>query len=80
VIERGGIVAVGASAAGPLLDAKAKAAYRERMADLNAEIGDAEPHNDPARAELARVELDALTGQLAAAAARTSGTWWRRAT
>jgi hypothetical protein len=30
------------------------------MADLNAEIDDADTHNDPARAELAQVELDAL--------------------
>jgi hypothetical protein len=53
--------------AGPLLDATAKAAYQARLADLRAELEEAEAFNDPARATKARQELDFLVGELARA-------------
>jgi hypothetical protein len=51
----------------PILDAPAKAAYRERLAELRDELDEAERHNDPGRADRAREEIDALTEQLAGA-------------
>lgn len=53
--------------AGPLLDATAKAAYRQRLADLREELADAEQANDIGRAESARREIELLAEQLAAA-------------
>ncbi|MEU2789872.1 AAA family ATPase [Streptomyces sp. NPDC007100] len=53
--------------AGPALDARAKAAYRRRLRELAEELDEAERFNDTARAERARVELDAVTEQLAGA-------------
>jgi catechol 2,3-dioxygenase-like lactoylglutathione lyase family enzyme len=53
--------------AGALLDATAKAAYRTRLADLRAELEEAEGCNDPARAAKARQELDFLVAELARA-------------
>ncbi len=52
---------------GPVLDDEARAAYRERVADLRADIAQAEQWNDPERAARARDELEALTAQLASA-------------
>jgi len=52
---------------GPLLDARAKAAYRRRLADLADELEEAERNGDPGRAGRARVEIEALTEQLASA-------------
>ncbi|MDP9068371.1 MAG: AAA family ATPase [Actinomycetota bacterium] len=49
----------------PLLDPKAKAAFKERIADLQEEMIDAEEMNDPERAARARAELDALAEHLA---------------
>jgi hypothetical protein len=49
------------------LDDKAKAAYRDRVVELRTELYEAEACNDPARADRARRELDALTSELAAA-------------
>jgi hypothetical protein len=57
----------GQEEAGPRLDARAKAEYRERIADLQAEIDEAEAFNDPERATRARAELDFLSRELAAA-------------
>lgn len=54
--------------AGPILDAAAKAAYRERVTELRAELDEAEAFADAGRAERARAELDALTAELARAA------------
>jgi tetratricopeptide (TPR) repeat protein len=51
--------------AGPLIDAQARAAYRDRYEDLEQAIGDAEADNDPARAAKARAELEALADELA---------------
>jgi hypothetical protein len=53
--------------AGALLDATAKAAYRARLAELGAELEEAEAGNDPARATRARQEMDFLVGELARA-------------
>jgi hypothetical protein len=50
-----------------VLDDEAKAAYRARIHELQAELDEAESFHDPIRAETARAELDALEAQLAAA-------------
>jgi tetratricopeptide (TPR) repeat protein len=53
--------------AGPLLDARAKAAYRARADELSAELDEATRDNDPGRVERARRELDALGAELSRA-------------
>ena len=53
--------------AGPVLDEKAKASYRQRRQELREEADDAEEMNDPGRAERARAEIDMLEQQLSAA-------------
>jgi hypothetical protein len=53
--------------AGALLDATAKAAYRARLAELEAELEEAEAGNDPARAARARGEREFLVAELARA-------------
>jgi tetratricopeptide (TPR) repeat protein len=53
--------------AGPALDREAKAAYRERVEELRADIAEAEEWNDPERVARATAELQAITEQLAAA-------------
>jgi hypothetical protein len=53
--------------AGVLLDATAKAAYQARLAELRAELEEAEGFHDPARATKARQEMDFLAGELARA-------------
>jgi hypothetical protein len=57
----------GSDGAGPLLDAEAKAAYRERLRELQEELAQAEAWNDPERAARLQEESDALTHELAAA-------------
>jgi non-specific serine/threonine protein kinase len=52
---------------GPLLDPRAKAAYRERLAALREELEEAERFNDSGRATRAREEMEILAQQLAAA-------------
>jgi predicted ATPase len=52
---------------GPRLDPEAKRQYEARVEELRAELEEAEAHHDPARAERARAELDAIADQLAAA-------------
>ncbi|HEY7496600.1 MAG TPA: AAA family ATPase, partial [Candidatus Tectomicrobia bacterium] len=52
---------------GGLLDASAKAAYKRRLHDLQAELADAQRCHDPARVAKARIELEWLTDELAAA-------------
>src|SRR5262249_39985062 len=52
-------------AAGPALDTQAKPAYRARLADLREELAEAESYHDAGRAERARVEVEALTAELA---------------
>jgi len=53
--------------AGPVLDAQAKAAYRNRLVELREELAEAERFNDEGRAVRARAEIEALTEQLAGA-------------
>jgi hypothetical protein len=53
--------------ADPVLDEKAKAAYKARLAGLTGEIDDAEDAGSPGRAEALRSERDALVRELAAA-------------
>jgi tetratricopeptide (TPR) repeat protein len=52
---------------GAVLDATAKAAYRDRVTDLRAEIAQAEAWNDVERASRLEDELDAVTRELAGA-------------
>ncbi len=51
----------------PLLDPKAKTAYRHRLDDLRETLREAERFQDVARAERAREEIDFLTRELSAA-------------
>jgi hypothetical protein len=53
--------------AGELLDATALAAYRRRLAELDAEIDEATSWHDPAREERLARERDALVAELASA-------------
>jgi hypothetical protein len=53
--------------AGEMLDARAKAEYRARLQDLQAELDEAESFNDPVRAAKARAEMDFLVSELARA-------------
>ena len=53
--------------AGEVLDAKARAAYHERVVELRAEIDEAERFLDAFRADRARRELDLLIQQLSSA-------------
>jgi pimeloyl-ACP methyl ester carboxylesterase/class 3 adenylate cyclase len=52
---------------GPVLDARAKAQYRQRLAELRAEADEAEAFHDPERAARARAEYQLLAAELAAA-------------
>ena len=61
-----GLVAA-APDAGVVLDEGAKHAYRERIADLEAELDQARRWNDPERTARAEGELDVLTRELAGA-------------
>jgi len=51
--------------AGPMLDARAKAQYRERAMSLRDELAEHERNGDLGNAERARTELKALAGELA---------------
>jgi tetratricopeptide (TPR) repeat protein len=53
--------------AGPLLDARAHAAYRARLAELRADLAEAEGLNDLGRVGHCRAEITALVQQLAGA-------------
>lgn len=50
-----------------MLDDRAKAAYRKRLTELEADIDEAEANNDTHRAEKAHAERDALIAELSAA-------------
>lgn len=52
---------------GPVLDDRARAAYRQRITDLRVDIEEAAGRNDIGRAEAAEAELDELLRHLAAA-------------
>lgn len=60
-------VAARVGAAGPVLDDRAREAYRSRIVELRDELAEAEGFGDTARAERVRTELDLLRDQLAAA-------------
>lgn len=91
----GGAVVAGASGdglsvradvggSGPQLDAEAKAAYRERIADLRETIEEATRFHDPERVVAAQEELDLVAQQLAGAVGlggrdRTTGSAAERA-
>src|SRR5579871_193663 len=53
--------------AGAILDAKARAQYRRRIAELREEVAEAVRNNDLGHAELRRSEMETLRDQLAAA-------------
>lgn len=53
--------------AGPVLDGRAKAEYKQRLDELKSELEEAERFQDGARAERLRAEVDALTRQIARA-------------
>lgn len=55
---------VRAAAAGELADRRAIGTYRQRIADLDAEVTDAERHNDPERLARATLERDALIDEI----------------
>lgn len=52
---------------GPILDARAKLEYRERLGQLRQELADAEQFNDSERATKARDEMHAISQHLASA-------------
>lgn len=52
---------------GPALDGQAKREYRRRLAELRADIDEADANNDPERAAKHRVEMDAILDELRAA-------------
>jgi hypothetical protein len=54
--------------AGMAIDARARAEYKQRLAELTAELEEAERANDLGRIPSVRSEIDALTEQLGAAA------------
>jgi hypothetical protein len=53
--------------AGPVLDARATAAYKRRLAELRAELREAESQSDLGRAGRVRGEIEFIAAQLAAA-------------
>src|SRR5262249_25061593 len=55
------------SDAGPILDAQAKAEYKQRLDDLGMELDEAERFNDLARVERVREEMEAVAEQLMSA-------------
>jgi non-specific serine/threonine protein kinase len=57
----------GAGDAGPVLDARARAEYQQRLAALREQIAEAEGFNDAGRADRAREEVELLATQLAGA-------------
>jgi tetratricopeptide (TPR) repeat protein len=64
-LERLGMHRAAAGDAGVVLDAQARAAYRARMADLEAERDEAETANDVGRYERAVAEIEFLERELA---------------
>jgi len=62
------------STTGPVVDRQARRAYERRIRDLQGDIDDARAANDPARAERAEAELDALVQQLSEAFGLTGRT------
>jgi hypothetical protein len=61
-----GAIAAGLGDAGERLDAPARAAYRQRLQDLEAELAEATEWADTGRAEKLRGEIEFLRGELSA--------------
>jgi hypothetical protein len=66
-LDLDGLAASSGGDAGEVLDAQARAAYAHRLEELRADAEEARSFNDPERAALATVEIEALTEQLASA-------------
>ena len=66
VVADAELVSLDLGDAGSVLDPQAKAAYRQRLADLREELEEAEAFADPERAARAREEIDFLVQELAA--------------
>ena len=64
-VEHDDLSSDGFGDAGVILDATAKAAYKQRLVDLREDLEEAEGFNDPERAARAQEEIDALISQLA---------------
>jgi tetratricopeptide (TPR) repeat protein len=60
-------LSMGADDAGDLLDPAAKAAYKRRLDDLEAELQEAEEFNDSGRAASAKAEIEFLARELSSA-------------
>ncbi|MEU4389253.1 AAA family ATPase [Kribbella sp. NPDC023855] len=78
VLDLSGPGRAGGADLGPPLDDAARAAYRERLRELEEDLAEAEADNDLIRAEKARTERDFLAHELASALglggrARTAG-------
>ena len=66
-LELMGATDVGGSGTGPALDERARREYQARILDLQRDVDEAHEANDPARAERAELELDALVTELSKA-------------
>lgn len=66
-VAEGQAAAPDAGDAGPVLDERAKAAYRRRLTDLAEDLEEARANHDLARVAQLEAEIDTLTDQLAAA-------------
>ncbi|MEO6496453.1 MAG: AAA family ATPase [Solirubrobacteraceae bacterium] len=62
-----GELSLDADGGAPVLDPRAKAEYRDRIAELRSEVEEAEAFNDPERAARAREEMDFIARELSAA-------------
>ena len=66
-VHGGAATAIAALGADPVLDDRARAAYRARLADLDDELAQADAHHDIERSARLAAERDALIGELARA-------------
>ena len=66
-LDLSGASATDGGDAGEVLDERARKEYRARLAELQAELDEAEDFGDVGRAERARSEMEALTSELARA-------------
>jgi AAA ATPase domain len=66
-VEHGDLHDVSGAAAGDILDPQARAAYRQRLAELDTELTEADQWHDTERASRLRAEQDFLLRELAAA-------------
>ena len=66
-LELMGATDVGGSGTGPALDEQARREYQARTSTCSADVDEAHEANDPARAERAELELDALVTELSKA-------------